>query len=320
LLHILNGESLAYTLAETNVPGERFAFRDVLINGPAPAGLSDDEWRAIRAQHLSEAYGVPPAECESGFSLQQKTLASAIEHDEVVLWFDHDLFCQLNLLYLLNHFANADLGKTRLSLICTGEFLSECNAEQLTTTFKARSKVQSEVLSLASRAWKAYCSPKPIEIETLLAEDTAALPFLSDALFAHLERFPSVRNGLGRIENRGLELIKAGAGKFTQLFPRFQEAESLYGLGDSQLSFALKQLSDAREPLLNVTHDAGNARKANSNQIGQTEFQITEFGKSVARGAQDFIAANNIDLWLGGVQLSPQNLWRWNEQTRSLVY
>src|SRR5712691_9102856 len=92
MLHIHNGESSANTLKQSTIRGEQFAFRDALIAGPTPGGLTSEDWRRVRTQHLSDAYGVDSQECERDLLLQEKTLASFPDHEEVVLWFEYDLF------------------------------------------------------------------------------------------------------------------------------------------------------------------------------------------------------------------------------------
>src|SRR5882672_3824576 len=104
MLHIHNGDSSANTLRQSTIQGEQFAFRDALIGGPTPNGVSVADWRRLRSDHLSESYGVNRAECKLGLLRQEQTLSSYASHDEVVLWFEHDLFCQINLLYLLDWF------------------------------------------------------------------------------------------------------------------------------------------------------------------------------------------------------------------------
>lgn len=328
MLHIVNGESTAVTLEQSSVSGERFSFRDALLNGPTPLGLSGQEWRRIRAQHLSEAYGVDLHECEQDLLNQEEKLTTLAEHEEVVLWFEHDLFCQTNLLYLLDWFAQRELGTTKLSLICIGEFpelqnfrgLGELNAKQLASLFDTRHEVSVAEMNLAKAAWRAYCSPDPAAIETLLESDTSALPFLKPALQLHLERFPSVRNGLGRIENVGLTLIRNGLPRFIDLFRKFGESEPTYGLGDSQFWLALKQMSDAREPLLAIRNGNSSGGPLTPEQIRNTSFEITEAGEGVLKGQADFVSMNGIDLWLGGTHLSDSaSFWRWDETARRIV-
>jgi len=329
MLHIHNGESSAHTLGKSEIGGEQFAFREALIAGPTPGGLTSEDWRRVRSQHLSDAYGVDSQECERDLLLQERTLASFPDHEEIVLWFEYDLFCQVNLIYLLDWFAQRSLGKTKLSLICIGEFpgkanfrgLGELTADQLASLFDSRHEVTPAELKLATAAWKAYCSPDPTAIEKLLREDTSALPFLRNALRGHLARFPSVKNGLGRIENCGLQLIHTGLKEFVRLFPKFGDAEPVYGLGDFQFWLALKRLADAREPLLDLTKRSATNGKLDSDKVRQIAFEITEKGEAVLKGEADFVAMNGSDLWLGGVHLSEKDkLWRWDEHHQRLAH
>lgn len=325
MLHIFNGESTETILAQTSIAGERFSFRDALINGPAPSGINGTEWRKTRATHLSTAYGVDFDKCERDLSRQEDIFASSSDHDEVLLWFESDLFCQINMLYVLDWFARRDLGGTKLSLICIGEFpgrpnfhgLGELNPEQLTSLFEKRRSVSSAELDLATRAWQAYRSADPRAIEQLLQTDLSKLPFLKHALQLHLERFPSTRDGLGRIEHRGLEFVSSGATRFVDLFPKFAEAESGYGLGDAQLWNALQHLVRVRKPLLRSSN--GNQQFA-PEKIHGTSFEITEAGIAALNGQADFVAMNGTDVWLGGVHLQGDtNIWRWDEQKGKLL-
>src|SRR5215831_19485491 len=139
MLHIFNGDSAAGTARNSGVPGQIVAWREALVCGPARGSLSEDEFREVRAHHLSEAYSVSFEKCQRELKEQEAALGTYSEHDEVVLWFEHDLFCQVHLIYLLNWFAQREFSNTRLSLICVGEFpgikgfrgLGELNESQL---------------------------------------------------------------------------------------------------------------------------------------------------------------------------------------------
>lgn len=330
MLHIHNGDLTAQTAKLSALPGEHFAFREALIEGPAPAGLANEEWRTVRARHLSESYGVDLEQCERELVEQENKLAAFAEHEEIVFWFEHDLFCQINLLYLLNWFSSRDLQHTRLSLTCINQFpgvadfrgLGQLSAAQLASLFPDRIEIKGPQMKLGSSAWQAYCSPNPTAIEELLATDMSPLPFLAAAFRAHLSRFPSVTNGLGAIENTGLGLIKSGSSNFTDLFSRFGEAQSLYGLGDAQFWLALRRMSVARQPMvttggLNGTYSGWTLTPS---KLQNVSFKITDVGESVLRGEADFVSLNGIDIWLGGVHLDDvERLWRWDEQSGRIV-
>lgn len=331
MLHIHNGDSTADTAKQTSLPGEHFAFRESLVTGPSPFGLSGSKWRSVRAAHLSASYGEDLNECEQSLLRQEEKLASFSDHEEVVLWFEHDLFCQLHLIYLLDWFSQCDLGNTKLSLICIGEFpgkedfrgLGELNPEQLTSLFPARQPVTSAQLNLAASTWRAFRSPYATAIEHILRTDTSALPFLDAALRAQLERFPSTKNGLGLVENRALQRIAQGVDGFIHLFRSFVSLEPGYGFGDAQFWLALQRLVTASEPLLTISGIAGEPEdlKLTPEIVSGARFQLTDFGESVRKGEADFVSRNGIDLWLGGVHLEDvNNLYRWNEETRALEF
>ena len=329
MLHILDGASSAVTLAETDVPGKVFAWREALISGPTPARPNEDEWIAIRSEYLSTHYGVELEKCKSDLEEQSETLASYPEHDEVVLWFEHDLFCQTNLLYLLNWFSRQQLGSTKLSLIWIGEFpgiddfrgLGQLNANQLASLFEQRHEITTRELELGHEAWHAYCAPDPSSLLQLLKEDLSALPFLKRALESHLARFPSTGNGLGQIENTGLQLIANGYERFGDLFRRFSSAQRVYGLGDFQLWLDLWGLSNVPRPLLQIANGANAGKGPLSENVVQTQFEITTDGRLVLQNKADFVELNGINLWLGGVHLSSErDFWRWDSDKGELLH
>ncbi len=314
VLHIHNGDASADVAKQSSIAGEHFAWREALIDGPAPQGIEGAEWRTVRANHLSKAYAEELREIEEELLAQEKKLASFANYKEVVLWFEHDLFCQLHLIYLLDWFAGIYLDRTKLSLICIGSFpgrenfrgLGELSPEEFGSLYPSRQPVTRDQFKVASRASGAYRSSDPRDIETLLQTDTSALPFLAPALQAHLQRFPSTTNGLGRIENRGLQLVESGLNNFRDLFRRFGDLEPTYGLGDAQFRLSLQSLAGANQPLLSVNGGGVSADAA---------FEITDLGRAVLRGDGDFVLLNGIDRWLGGVYLyDERKLWRWNEE------
>jgi len=326
MLHIHNGDSSANTLRQSAIPGPQFAFRESLLTGPTPAGIAGESWRRLRATHLAESYGVDSEECARALQRQDEMLAGLADHDEVIMWFEHDLFCQLNLIYLLDWFQGRDLGTTKFSLICIDRFpgvadfrgLGQLTAEQLASLFPTRHEITAAELKLASAAWEAYRSPDPRAIERLLREDTAALPFLGAALLAHLARFPSARNGLGRIENRGLELIDQGVGLFSDLFSSFAASESVYGLGDLQFWLALKQMGAAANPLVTFENGQGVNASIEFAKLRDTKIGLTVQGQSTLKGKADFVEMNGADEWLGGVHLLGNQVWRWDEASHQL--
>lgn len=327
MLHIHNGDASADIAKQTSLPGEHFAFREALIDGPAPSGLSRSEWRRIRARHLSEGYQVDLPACESGLRDQEAKLATFCEHEEVVLWFEHDLFCQIHLIHLLNWFGQQRLGETKLSLICIGEFpgkpnfrgLGELDSKEFNSLFPQRQPVTVNQLTIAAAAWQAYTSPTPSQLEKVLEIDTHSLPFLQAALRAHLRRFPSTANGLGAIESLGLELIQNDPQTFENVFQHLGKVEPVYGLGDSQFWTVLARMTQVRQPLLRIQNGDSEARLGSVVEP-KAVFEITDVGRKVIKGDADFVELNGIDLWLGGVHLTDkEQMWRWDDELNRII-
>lgn len=66
------------------------------MTGPAPHGLSPQKWLDLRANHLAEAYERNVNDCRNDWRRQKSSLQEFCNHQEVVLWFEYDLFCQIN--------------------------------------------------------------------------------------------------------------------------------------------------------------------------------------------------------------------------------
>jgi len=200
--------------------------------------------------------------------------------------------------------------------------LGQLDAKELASLFPNRKVVGLAELKLADSSWRAYCSPDPTQIEQILEADTSALPFLGAALGAHLKRFPSIKNGLGAIENVALGLTQDGPASFNDIFAGFADAEPNYGLGDSQLALVLARMISAKRPALRVIGVNGNdpAPPPTLSTLQNTKIEITELGRAMLKGGTDFVSQNGIDMWLGGVHLdNPEKLLRWDDQLEKLV-
>src|SRR5579863_3741961 len=155
MLHITNGTSVE--IARTGLPGAVIYWADPLHDGPVPAGLSLQELSRVRERFLAEFFQAPAAEIS--FAERDRKLTELRDHEEVVLWFEHDLYDQLQLIQILDWFGGQDRGHTRLSLICSDTYLGPLRAEELLPMFEGRHAVSAGELATAARAWRAFCSP-----------------------------------------------------------------------------------------------------------------------------------------------------------------
>ena len=140
------------------------------------------------------------------------------DHEEVILWFEHDLYDQLQLIQILDWFSRQDLGTTRISLISVDTYLGPMRPEQLTPLFETRHTVTAAEFKTARAAWTAFRSPEPAGLSPLVGPDISALAFPNRALLRHLQQFPALSNGLSRAEHQILELTESGLHEFRELY------------------------------------------------------------------------------------------------------
>src|SRR3954466_5218577 len=98
IVHVCNGDSTADSLSLADLPGEIRVWADALDQGPLlPVG--DQEHLKQRAEFW-KARGFPDA--AGRLAAYDQGVDEAAGAEELILWFEHDLFDQLALVRLLS--------------------------------------------------------------------------------------------------------------------------------------------------------------------------------------------------------------------------
>lgn len=297
LINIHNGDAMLVYAKREGLPGEHIAFRESLVAGPV---VPSADWLSARAHFLSSVFREELLRTSNSLFQQEQALNAAAEQDEIVLWFEHDLFCLVNFLYLLTRFRERNV-----SFVWCSDPLALRAAADVWLLFESRTPATPAVFDIAARAWGAYTSSDPRLLNDMFSSAPNDLPFLRDGMRLHASRFPSVRNGLGSVENRLLTLIASGVNDFATLFPLFDEKPPRFGFGDSQVLYVLRYLASRPVPVITMAEAHEVPPKAT--------FAITPAGQNVLAGKVDDTTVNDPDFWLGGVHLTKENLWRWDE-------
>lgn len=321
-LNITNGDSAAGTLSEAGVEGKIIPWRDVLHEGPVDSSLSLEELSKGRARFISEQGWDDFAHVSGNFAERDRVIRHLDYFDEVVLWFEDDLYDQLQLIQLLDFFGRgAARGKT-LSVIVVDGYIPPLSTDEIKQLDKTRQRVTPEQLDLAKRAWKAFGSEDPTSISRLLDESTTALKYLAAALRRHLEEFPSTDNGLSRSEREALSAIQAGHSTPVAAFLEVARKQESIFLGDIIFYSYLERLSGRTNAL--ITWKDGTPVIAptseRSREFVEGELALTPLGREVLAGRQDWQRINKRTRWLGGVEIKPgEGGWRWDPADRELV-
>jgi hypothetical protein len=297
-LHIVNGTTTRERLLESGIAGEISEFADVLHEGPVPPDDDVDEWLKVRARYIEEAGFDPEHNALEHMRGWQAVLETFRDYEEVVLWYEHDLFDQLLLIRHLHWWwTHAPLDPPML--VSPADYLGPMPAAQLKTLFEARQRVTEAQLTLASSAWQAFTAPEPTELVRLVThENTSDLPHLQGALVRLLEEYPSTENGLGRTERQILEILEQSPLTAFDLFAANARREERVFMGDAVFFMRLDHLLRARRPLVERSAPDGVVR-------------LTEAGRRVLAMKQDNVEMNGIDRWIGGVHLGVGHVWAW---------
>jgi Domain of unknown function (DUF1835) len=287
LLHITNGDCAVALLSQV-VQGPILPWRDVLHEGPVRAGMPLEALSRERAQFIADAGWGALSEVLENFQQRDATFRRAGEHDEIVLWFEHDLYDQLQLIQVLDGLAA--LRGPPISLVCEAEYLGIMAPDRAAELFSLRTPLTRRHFQEAQAAWAAFRSSDPLQIDPAKPK---ALHFLGAALRRHLEEFPWTTDALSRLERGIVEGLQQGPRDLAQLFIAVEENPAF--LGDAVLAWHLERL--AREALL----------VAEGTHWGSKQWRLT--GKP---------RAQRQPRWLGGYEVKDQTV-RWDPALSRLV-
>jgi DNA-binding transcriptional MerR regulator len=320
LLHVTNGESAGNTLRQTALGGAVLPWQDALHEGPVPA-LPRPELLRTRARFLADCGWGGRQALLSSLERRDRQLLEALRDDlEVVLWFEHDLYDQLQLLDLL---ALAETAEAAPELIVIGSFpgkpsfagLGELTANELETLWPSRRRAEPAALQAATEAWAALQAPEPTALAEWATRDTAELPFLAPALRRLLEELPAPEDGLSGTERRALQAVASGAQTPPAAFVAAQRLEEAPFVGDAWFYRALSALGQGTTRL--VETDDGTPVPlppplSDSQQFARIPLRLTTTGEQTLRGDADRVELLGIDRWIGGTHITPDNMWRWD--------
>ena len=317
MLHLRCGDDILPAIAEAGLPGTAVQWCDPLCEGPVRDWPDEGARRGERSAWLAARYGMAPEEALRRLEGEDLALASAAREDEVVLWFEADLFDQSVLIYLLDRLA--ELAPDRTTLICIGSHpahpnfvgLGQLETPEIAALFPTRVRVTPEQFETARAAVRTFASGDPEAIWSFALTESGSLEFLGDALRRWLAELPSTRNGLGMTESMGLQTFAAGADTPRDAYPVVQRFETRPWMGDTGFYETLRLLTLGPAPLL---RPLGKVPRPGDPAFATARFEVTDMGRAVIAGREDWFRVSGVSRWQGSVLLeAPRPAWRWDE-------
>lgn len=304
IVHVCNGDSTADGLSMADLPGDIRVWADALDQGPV-LPLPDAPYYAARGAFWAGRLGGDAAAHAAKVADYDKAVDNLAGAEEVILWFEHDLFDQLALVRLLARMARRGL-PPQLTIVSIDRHperpnflgLGELAPEQLAQLWPQRTPLSRDAIDEAITAWIALTADDPRALP-FLARRVKALPFLGGALERHLEELPDPSSGLSRTERQVLAACARGEGSEAALVQQSAASDPRYPLTDTLVKHVV----------------------ATFRACGFLEGEAaTALGRQALAGAVDRVREVGIETWRGGVHLSGRGpVWRWSAGDRRLV-
>lgn len=248
-LHIVNGDSLAEQMLQLELPGELVVWRELLCEGPTLKNI-DLKFFELRKSFLLKTYNISEENYEERFVSEIERLKSLSDYDNIILWFEFDLYCHINMLAAINLIKNKH-GDIPISLVCSKKLhgekelqaLSQLSLRELKNHCQNRIQLNTEDIEIAILIWELYCGGNPLKLKPKIKVKTN-FEYLSSCVRAHVERFPNSITGINSLERNILRLIeKHDIKNENHLLGYALQYQGYYGYNDIQMERLIKKLS-----------------------------------------------------------------------------
>lgn len=298
-----------------------------LLWGPLPSAAELD---AFFAPRMAQPHGLhwlddtPPWRLDEWGLKGYGLIELLSECGSAELWIGQEPNAQLLLLWLLDHCSVEDAAISKLVMRQLDVAVGAVDPEQLAQLNPPIVKPTHDHLELAGRAWRAYRAPTPEAWFDLLKTDVSLFPHLKQSIVALLEELPGAATGLGATETRILELVAPGNARPFDVFPGHQKCNDRRVFDYWEVGTLLDGLVRSPAPAVSGLEEGPFTLDMHDDALRharykQSRLSLTELGRAVLAGEEDFLRHNLIHRWWGGSLLTNERQWRWDSQRRMLV-
>ena len=179
-LIITNGDSAADLLAPGAAGRASCRGATCCMKGRSPVAGSKTARPFVPAISRGVSASIA-AEIAAEFAARDAIMRDHAGFETIELWFEHDLYDQLQLIQILSFFA--DGGRTEgVVLVQADEFLGQESAETILRFADRARPIGADDLDIGDLLWADLAMPTPEPLVHRLDERTDALPFVGPAL------------------------------------------------------------------------------------------------------------------------------------------
>jgi hypothetical protein len=290
-LHITISDNLSDNILELKLEGKIVVWREMLCEGPTTFQLGTPEFIALRTHFLSEKYQISTEGYQENFLIELEKLTDLETYEEVILWFEFDLFSHINMLAAISHLMENNIDVPTY-LVCSKKVkgekesipLSQLPLKILQKHYENRIHLNQDDLEMANLMWQLYNGDNPQKLKNLIKVQTN-FEYLSSCIRAHIERFPNAVTGLNALEKNILKLINThNITSINQLLGYSLEYQGYYGYIDIQLQRVINKLQLFYE-------------------VTDQKIELTPEGNEALNASRNFYRVLKSDEFLGGVNM-----------------
>ena len=172
IYHVLNGDALAEKFPSKHIPGQLIVIREAFVEGPLALDLSPDFWEK-RIAFLNAAYGADKIDYEQQFFTQLALLDRIRDEDEVCLWFEDDLFCIVNMWFVVQYVSKrSDALLFRIFPPADDKtWIGFANKSEYEMHYQHKVKFSDDDIQLTNQLWEAYVQNDTEKLKLLSLSD-----------------------------------------------------------------------------------------------------------------------------------------------------
>ncbi|EDP94462.1 DUF1835 domain-containing protein [Kordia algicida OT-1] len=247
-LHILNGDTLVDRLPKIGIQEDQLVWREMLCEGKTNYDLTSEAFKNERIAYLNQFKATEETYVKS--FLNPLLTTNYENYTTIVLWFEYDLFCHINMIAVLSYLKQQKT-TAKIYLVCSGwiendtqlKGLGELSEKELKNHYEQKIELNNDDIRLADQLWKLYCKNDHSLFKKYITLKSS-FPYLSNCISAHLKRFPAVDSGLNVLETNILKIIhKQEIKNERQLVGYVLQYQGYYGFGDLQIQNIIHKLA-----------------------------------------------------------------------------
>lgn len=311
-LYITNGDSAVNGLKSAGYPGPFLPIRDALHVGPL---FFDDDMlsdQSARCDFIIEQRWASAGKVYSFQQERRQLLADIHSYDCIQLWFEHDLYDQFQLIWVLHFLHLNKICPTKIELVITDLYLGCASDNDMHELLRFQEACTSHHLELATMYWSILTASNPNEWTQLMSQNDCLFPFVGPAVERFCREFPSIEMGISLTAERILKAIndQTSAG---DIFRIVQHQEQAAFMGDLQFFQIMDEMIDNPAPLLTKSS------RDSCISIQKQLIGITELGSQVSEQTAHYADFFKPNCWFGGVHLSADNYWCYNKVSKCFI-